>query len=80
VNTSRFVRIVTLLASTLLSTAAFAATKADVEEAMSHDGLRKITVRGSTLPMRVPVRRLPDTTGSNWSQWMSRSTRTGIRK
>ena len=53
-NTSRFVRVLTLLASTLLSTTAFAATQADVEEAMSHDGLRKINVKGIDLAYARP--------------------------
>jgi hypothetical protein len=42
-------RIVILLASTLLLTSAFAASKADLEEAMSHDGLQKIKVKGIDL-------------------------------
>jgi len=54
VNASRFVRVFTLVASTLLSTTAFAATKADVEEAMSHDGLRKINVKGIDLAYARP--------------------------
>jgi hypothetical protein len=48
VNSSRLVRI-TLLTSMLLSTTAFAATKADVEAAASHDGLQKISVKGIDL-------------------------------
>jgi hypothetical protein len=54
VNASRFVRVVTLLASTLLSTTAFAATKADLEAAMSHDGLQKISVKGIDLAYARP--------------------------
>jgi hypothetical protein len=41
--------VITLLASTLLSTAALGATKGDLEAAMSHDGLRKINVKGIDL-------------------------------
>jgi hypothetical protein len=54
VNALRFVPFVTLLASTLLSATAFAVTKADVEEAMSQDGLRKITVKGIDLAYARP--------------------------
>jgi hypothetical protein len=54
VNTSGLVRVVTLLASTLLSTTAFAATKADLEAAMSHDGLQKISVKGIDLAYARP--------------------------
>jgi hypothetical protein len=53
VNASRLVRVVALLASTLLSTA-FAATKADLEAAMSHDGLQKISVKGIDLAYARP--------------------------
>ncbi len=53
-NASRFVRVVTLLASTLLSTTAFAATKADLEAAMSYDGLQKISVKGIDLAYARP--------------------------
>jgi len=42
----RFVLITALLASTLAVAPAFAQTKADFEEAMSYDGLKKIEVRG----------------------------------
>jgi hypothetical protein len=51
---SRSIRIVSLLASTLLLTSAFAATKADLEKAMSYDGLEKINVKGIDLAYARP--------------------------
>jgi hypothetical protein len=45
----KFIRIAALLASTLALTTALAATKADLEKAMSYDGLEKINVRGLDL-------------------------------
>jgi Protein of unknown function (DUF3313) len=51
---NRFIRIVTFLASTLVLTSAFAATKADLEKAMSYDGLQKITVKGIDLAYARP--------------------------
>ena len=51
---NRFVRIVSLLASTLLSMSAFAASKADLEKAMSYDGLEKINVKGIDLAYARP--------------------------
>jgi hypothetical protein len=48
------VRIVIAVTSALLLTSAFAASKADVEEAMSHDGLRKISVKGIDLAYARP--------------------------
>jgi hypothetical protein len=53
-NTIKYVRIGTLLGSTLLLTTAFAATKADLEKAMSYDGLQKITVKGTDLAYARP--------------------------
>jgi hypothetical protein len=53
-NTIKCVRIITLLGSTLLLTTAFAATKADLEKAMSYDGLQKITVKGIELAYARP--------------------------
>ena len=53
-NTPRLVRVLTLLTSTLLSTTAFAATKADVEAAATHDGLQKISVKGIDLAYARP--------------------------
>jgi hypothetical protein len=54
VNALGFVRFVTLLTSTLLSTTALAATNADVEAAMSHDGLQRISVKGIDLAYARP--------------------------
>jgi hypothetical protein len=51
---NRSIRIVSLLASTLLLTSAFAATKADLEKAMSYDGLEKINVKGIDLAYARP--------------------------
>jgi len=48
-NAIESVRIITLLASTLLLTTASAASKADLEKAMSFDGLQKINVKGIDL-------------------------------
>ena len=53
-NRIRTNRIVILLASTLLLTSAFAASKADLEEAMSHDGLQRIKVKGVDLAYARP--------------------------
>lgn len=53
-NRIRTNRIVILLASTLLLTSAFAASKADLEEAMSHDGLQRIKVKGIDLAYARP--------------------------
>lgn len=53
-NTSSLVRALVSLASMLMVTSAFAASKADIDEAMSHDGLRKITVRGIDLAYARP--------------------------
>jgi Protein of unknown function (DUF3313) len=54
VNTIDSVRIVTLLASTLLLPTAYAASKADLEKAMSYDGLQKISVKGIDLAYARP--------------------------
>jgi hypothetical protein len=51
---NRSISIVSLLASTLLFTSAFAATKADLEKAMSYDGLEKINVKGIDLAYARP--------------------------
>lgn len=48
-NIMESVRIVTLLACTLLLPVASAASKADLEKAMSYDGLQKISVKGIDL-------------------------------
>jgi len=53
-NHIRTTRSVTVLASTLLLTSAFAASKADLDEAMSHDGLQKIKVKGIDLAYALP--------------------------
>jgi len=53
-NRIRTNRIVILLASTLLLTSAFGASKADLEEAMSHDGLQRIKVKGVDLAYARP--------------------------
>lgn len=53
-NMLRFVPVVTLLAASLLLTNAFAATQADVEEAMSHDGLKRLSVKGIDLAYARP--------------------------
>jgi hypothetical protein len=47
-------RVITLLASALLMTSALAATKADLEEAMSADGLQKIKVKGIDVAYALP--------------------------
>jgi hypothetical protein len=49
VNTIKSVRNVALLATVLLLAPAFGAPKADLEMAMSHDGLQKINVKGIDL-------------------------------
>jgi len=46
---ARFIRIVPLLASMLWLPATLAASKADLEQALSHDGLQKVTVKGVDL-------------------------------
>jgi hypothetical protein len=51
---NRSMRIVSLLASALLLTSAFATTKADLEKAMSYDGLEKINVKGIDLAYARP--------------------------
>ena len=48
-NTIESAKIVTLLACTLLLPIASAASKADLEKAMSYDGLQKISVKGIDL-------------------------------
>lgn len=53
-NTIKYVRIVALLASPLLLTPAFAASNADLEKAMSYDGLQKISVKGIDLAYARP--------------------------
>ena len=52
-NTIRFV-LTALLASTLAVAPAFAQTKADFEEAMSYDGLKRIEVKGLDLAFARP--------------------------
>ncbi len=47
-------RLTALLASMLLATTAFSASKADLEEAMSYDGLQKISVKGIDLAYALP--------------------------
>jgi hypothetical protein len=49
VSTIKSIRIVIALAAPLLMTPALGASKADLEMAMSHDGLQKITVKGLDL-------------------------------
>ena len=53
-NTFSPIRIAALLVSTLLLTSAFAATNADLEKAMSYDGLQKINVKGIDLAYARP--------------------------
>jgi hypothetical protein len=53
-NTIKCARIVALLAATFLLTSAFAATKADLEKAMSYDGLQKITIKDIDLAFARP--------------------------
>ena len=53
-NTIRHVRTVAALASMLFLPAAFAASEADVEQALSYDGLQKITVEGIDLAYARP--------------------------
>jgi len=45
----RFVRTVSLLASILVWPSAFAASRADLDQALSHDGLHKVSVKGVDL-------------------------------
>jgi len=45
----RFVRTVSLLASMLVWPSAFAASRADLDQALSHDGLHKVSVKGVDL-------------------------------
>jgi hypothetical protein len=54
VNPIKSVRIVTLLASTLLLSTAYAASKADLDKAMSYDGLQRISVKGIDLAYARP--------------------------
>jgi len=49
VNTIKSVSILVLLAPALLVATAFAASQSDLERAMSHDGLQKISVKGLDL-------------------------------
>ena len=51
---TRFARLLGLLAAMLVSPGANAATKADLDQAMSHDGLQKITVKGVDLAYARP--------------------------
>jgi Protein of unknown function (DUF3313) len=53
-NANRLLRIVSLLGSTLVLTSAFAASKADLEKAMSYDGLEKFNVKGIDLAYARP--------------------------
>jgi len=50
----RFFRNLAFIASTILLTSAFAASKADLDEALSHDGLSKITVKDIDLAYARP--------------------------
>jgi Protein of unknown function (DUF3313) len=54
VNIIKSIRIAALLALTLLLTNAFASTQADLEKAMSYDGLQRITVKGIDLAYARP--------------------------
>jgi len=51
---AKFVHVVPLLASMLMLPAAFAASKADLEQALSHDGLQKVSVKGLALAYAKP--------------------------
>ena len=51
---AKFVRVVPLLASMLILPAAFAASKAELEQALSHDGLQKVSVKGLDLAYAKP--------------------------
>src|ERR1700730_5303507 len=53
-NTIESVGVVTLLASALLLTSAFAASNTDLEKAMGYDGLQKISVKGIDLAYARP--------------------------
>lgn len=53
-KTIESVRVVTLLASTLLLSSASAASKAELEKAMSYDGLQRISVSGIDLAYARP--------------------------
>jgi len=53
-NMNQLARIVSFLASTLLLTSAYAASKADLDKAMSYDGLEKINVKGIDLAYARP--------------------------
>ena len=59
-NTSGSVRFAAFIASTFLLTSAIAADKAAIDEAMSHDGLAKITVKGIDLAYALPGATLAD--------------------
>jgi Protein of unknown function (DUF3313) len=54
VNSIQSIRFVLSLAAALALTSAFAATRADLDKAMSHDGLQKITVKGIDLAYARP--------------------------
>jgi hypothetical protein len=49
VNTIKSLRILVLLAPAFLVATAFAACQSELEKAMSHDGLQKISVKGIDL-------------------------------
>jgi hypothetical protein len=51
---AKFFRVVPLLASMLMLPAAFAASKAELEQALSHDGLQKVSVKGLDLAYAKP--------------------------
>jgi hypothetical protein len=53
-NTVRYVRVMVLLASAVLSASALGGSKADLEEAMSADGLQKAKVKGIDLAYKLP--------------------------
>ena len=62
---TRTIRVLAALASTILLTSAFAATKADLESALSHDGLKQINVKDLEL-----VYARPGATLTGYGQFM----------
>jgi hypothetical protein len=59
-NIIRRLGLFTLLASALVASGAFAAKPSDLDEAMSHDGLQKITVKGVQFAYARPGATLAD--------------------
>lgn len=53
-NTNRAMRFVVVMATAFLTVPALAATKADLDSALSHDGLKQISVKGIELAYARP--------------------------